>query len=428
MAARPRLNLITRRTALAGLAGAACLPIAGGSGASAADAGPVFSPAGPNAEHYGSTQAYPVPGQWARRQGNPYPPEYRVGAFSHIDDILVTRRVAHAPTPWNFKRTPAEIRYRFRGNASSIEDYLARNPVTGLLIAKDDQILCEHYQYDRTDHDRLVSQSMVKSITGLLVGLAIADGAIKSVDDTPDMYVPGFKGSEYGKTPIRALLHMASGVEFGEAQENGRDLNRLWASMVTRSWISTKGTINSITQFNHRIAPPGTRHYYASIEPDVLAVVVHHATGKSMSGYLQEKIWQPIGTEADATWLLDAEDFELAHFGFSAVLRDWARLARLLAHDGAWDGKPIIPALWMIDATTLRPQDAYLAPGNAYPGFGYGYLLWLLPGNRRQFALFGDWGQRIVIDPASKLILAQTGLEPINEVWPLWSALVEQFG
>ena len=429
MAAKPRRHLITRRTALAGLAGAACFPLTGGSRASAADAGPVFSKDGPNAELYGASENYPVPGWWhGRREGNPFSPKYRVGGFSHIDEIFWTRRIAHASTPWHFKRTPAEIRYRFRGNASSIEDYLARNPVTGLLIAKDDQILCEHYQYDRTDRDRLVSQSMVKSIAGLLVGLAIADGAIKSVDDTPDTYVPGFKGSEYGATPIRALLHMASGVEFGEQQDHDRDLNRLWGSMVTRSWFSRKGTINSITQFNHRIAPPGTRHYYASIEPDVLAVVVHYATGKSLSDYLREKIWQPIGTEADATWLLDAEDFELAHFGFSAVLRDWARLARLVAHDGNWNGEPIIPAQWMIDATTLRPQDAYLAPGKAYPGFGYGYLLWLLPGNRRQFALFGDWGQRIVVDPASKLILVQTGLEAINEVWPLWSALVEQSG
>ncbi len=421
--------MITRRTALAGLAGAACFPLIGGSRASAADAGPVFSKGGPNAELYGASESYPVPGWWhGRREGNPFSPKYRVGGFSHIDEIFWTRRVARAPAPWNFKRVPADIRYRFRGNASSIEEYLARNPVTGLLIAKDDQILCEHYQYGRTDRDRLVSQSMVKSIAGLLVGIAIADGAIKSVDDTPDMYVPGFKGSEYGKTPIRALLHMASGVEFGEQQDHDRDLKRLWGSMVTRSWFSRKGTINSITQFDHRIAPPGTRHYYASIEPDVLGVVVHYGTGKSLSDYLQEKIWQPIGTEADATWLLDAEDFELAHFGFSAVLRDWARLARLLAHDGAWDGKQILPAQWMIDATTLRPQDAYLAPGKAYPGFGYGYLLWLLAGKRRQFALFGDWGQRIVVDPASKLILVQTGLEAINEVWPLWSALVEQLG
>ena len=108
------------------------------------------------------------------------------------------------------------------------------------------------------------------------------------------------------------------------------------------------------------IAPPGTRFHYASVEPDVLGVVLHYAIGKSASDYLHEKLWEPIGAEADANWLLDAEGLEVAHFGFNAVLRDYARLGRLLAHDGAWQDRQIIPAQWMIDATTVRPSDAYL--------------------------------------------------------------------
>jgi CubicO group peptidase (beta-lactamase class C family) len=192
--------------------------------------------------------------------------------------------------------------------------------------------------------------------------------------------------------------------------------------------VLTRGTVNSIVQFNRRIAPPGTRYFYASIEPDVLGVVLHNAVNKSASDYLQEKVWEPIGAEAGATWLLDAEGFEVAHGFFNAVLRDYARLGRLLAHDGAWEGRQIIPAQWMIDATTVRLSDAYLAPGKAMPNFGYGYLLWLLPGTRRQFALVGDNGQRICVDPTSKLVMVQTALETTVEVWRLWSAVVEQFG
>jgi len=97
----------------------------------------------------------------------------------------------------------------------------------------------------------------------------------------------------------------------------------------------------------------------------VLGLVLRGAVNKSASSYLQERVWEPIGTEADAMWLLDAEAFEVAHFGFNAVLRDYARLGRLFAHDGAWQGKQIIPAQWMIDATTVRPSDAYLLPGKA---------------------------------------------------------------
>jgi len=400
--------MLTRRHALAGL-----LATAGSRGAAAQP--------GPDADLWGASDGYPVPPvALAQQQGNPWAPKYRVGAFTHLDRIYRTRTVSRAAQPWAFKRASFD-------GGSLIADYLANHPVMGLLVARDDQILVEGYQHNRTARDRFVSQSMVKSITGLLVGLAITDGAIRSVDDLPEQYVPGFKGSEYGRTPIRALLHMSSGVEFGEGQDNGRDLNRLWRDMVMG--IGHKGTAGSIVQFDHRIAPPGTRYFYASIEPDVLGVVLRQATGKTMTEYLHEKIWQSIGTESDATWLIDAEGYELAHFGLSAVLRDYARLGRLLAHDGAWNGAPIIPARWMIEATTVRAEDAYLQPGQAMRDFGYGSLFWLLPGERRQFALVGAFGQRVIVDPPSKLVMVQTALDETDGgSWKLWRTLVKQFG
>jgi CubicO group peptidase (beta-lactamase class C family) len=221
---------------------------------------------------------------------------------------------------------------------------------------------------------------------------------------------------------------MSSGVDFGEQRENGRDLDRLWGDMVLGVGFPKKGTIKSITQFNRRVAPPGTKFYYASIEADVLGVVLQYAVKKSASAYLEEKVWQPIGAEADAKWLVDAEGLEVAHFGFNAVVRDYARFARLLAHNGAWGHQQLIPAQWMIEATSVRRSDAFLAPGKATSGLGYGYLLWLLPGSRRQFALVGQNGQRICIDPISKLVMVQTALEDNDEVWGLWSALTEQLG
>jgi CubicO group peptidase (beta-lactamase class C family) len=425
-----RRYILSRRATLAGLAASCAAGLARPAAGTAAEdsAGPVFSPSGPNADLYGAAENYPIKDtSLPFTPGNPLTPKYRVGAFSHFDQLYPTRQVKRAATPWPFKRAQADMSGSFR---SRLTDYLSRNPVTGLLIARDNRILFEQYQYGRTDRDLLISQSMVKSITGMLIGIAISEGAIKSVDDTTETYVPGFKGTEYGKTPIRALLHMSSGVDFGEERDDDRDLNRLWNDMISGGWIYKKGTIASIAQFNRRIAPPGTKFYYASIEPDVLGVVLRHATGKSLSDYLQEKVWRPIGAEADGKWLLDAEGFEVAHFAFNAVLRDYARLGRLLAHDGAWDGRQVIPAQWMIDATTVRAADAYLEPGKAMAPqpFGYGYLLWLLPGVRRQFALVGDLGQRICVDPASKLVMVQTALETKPEVWPLWSALVEQFG
>lgn len=397
-------------------------------------AGPSLSGTGPDAELYGSDEGYPLPNVMdARRQGNPWDPKYRVGAFTHLDQIYPTRLVQRAGSVWRFKCSAADIHYYFQGDRLSLADYLSRRPVTGLLIAKDDAILFEHYQYARTDADRFVSQSMVKSICGLLIGIAIAEGAIKSVDDVPEMYVPGFRGSEYGKTPIRDLLHMSSGVDFGEGRDGGRDLNRLWNGMGIAFPNTKIGTVESMVQFNRRIAPPGTTFYYASIEPDVLGMALRHAVNQTASDYLREKVWEPIGAEADARWLTDAEGFELAHFGFNAVLRDYARLGRLMAHDGAWEGKQIVPAQWMIDATTVRASDAYLLPGRATKRFGYGYLLWLFPGDRRQFAFVGYKGQYICVDPISKLVMVQTAVEAHGadhdeEAWALWAALVDQLG
>jgi len=376
---------------------------------------------------YGEGSGYAVPERRrAVAQGNPWAPEDRVGAFSHLDEIYETRRIRCSAMPSTFSRSDIELPYVHALRPTSLTDYLSRRPVTGLLIAKDDRILFERYQYGRTGSDRLLGQSMTKSITGLLVGLAVADGALRSLDDVAGTYVPGLKGSEYGRTPVRALLHMSSGVDFGEERDGGHDLTVLWRDMVLGSGLfGKKGTVKSIRQFDRRIAPPGTRYRYASIEPDVLAVVLHAVLGRPLSDYLHEKLWLPLGTEADATWLVDAEGLEVGHFGFSAALRDYAHLGRLLACDGAWGGTQLIPARWLYDATTVRSSEEYLAPGHSMK-FGYGYLLWLLPGDRRQFALVGQNGQRLCVDPKSRLVMVQTALEDIPEAWELWSNVCSQ--
>src|SRR5262249_44747690 len=142
-------------------------------------AGPVFSSTGPDAALYGAAGGFPVGTRATTAQL-----ENLVGAYSHFDEIVPSRVVRRAATTWQFKRAsePA-ISYRFRAEHFTIEDYLGRNPTTGLLIAKDDTILYEHYQYARTDRDRFLSQSMAKTITSMLIGIAVSEGRIKSIDD-----------------------------------------------------------------------------------------------------------------------------------------------------------------------------------------------------------------------------------------------------
>ncbi|NOJ39830.1 serine hydrolase domain-containing protein [Bradyrhizobium australiense] len=396
--------------------------------ASEAALGPVFSDTGPEAEVYGAAAGFPVGDRASASQ-----PGYLVGTYSHFGEMFPSRLVRRAATPWPFKRAaePA-ISYHFRSERLSIENYLARNPTTGLLIARDDTILYEHYQYARTDQDRFLSQSMAKTITAMLIGIAVSEGKIKSIDDPVAAYVAGLSTTEYGKTSIRDLLHMSSGVTFKEIYDGNDDIAQLSRDLFGGSG---KDPVASVAQFNTRVAPPGTTWHYASIETEILGLVLRAVTGGPVAGYLQDRIWQAIGAESDALWAIDGTGQEITFCCFNAVLRDYARFGRLLAHDGAWEGRQVIPRQWLLDATTVQPAAAYLAPGTATPYFGYGYQVWLLPGEARRFALLGIRGQIILVDPVSKLVMVHTAVrqkpsEPSSyaEVLALWFAVVAQLG
>src|ERR1700730_17985991 len=406
-----------------------CLALLGPLAAKAEPATPVVSDTGPNADDYGASEGYPVGNATVTGQMR-----YFVGTYSHFDQVVLARVVTHAPTPWSFRRAPVEpeISYIFQGERHSIDDYLRRNPVTGLLIAKADTILYEHYQYARTDRDRFLSQSMAKTITSMLIGIAAGEGKIKSIDDDIQTYVPDLAGTEYGRTPIRDLQDMSSGVAFREVYDENDDIAQLSRDLFG---LSGRNAVTSVAQFNNRTAPPGTVWHYASVETEILGLVLRAATGVPIGDYLRDKIWQPIGTEADASWAIDGNGQEVTFCCFNAVLRDYARFGRLLAHDGVWEGRQLIPRQWLIDATTVRPTDAYLAPGAATSFFGYGFQVWLLQGAQRRFVLLGIRGQMIFVDPASKLVMVHTAVRPkpvdlaaSAETVALWIAVVDQLG
>jgi CubicO group peptidase (beta-lactamase class C family) len=189
-----------------------------------------------------------------------------------------------------------------------------------------------------------------------------------------------------------------------------------------------------VTSFNDRERPPGTKFSYASVETQVLGLVLARAIGRPVAEYLQEEIWQPIGAEADAMWLVDNSGQEATFCCLNAVLRDYARLGLLLAHDGNWRGRQIIPAAWVLEATTVHMDQPHVWPGTATPYEGYGYQTWIIPNERRMFMLWGAQGQRIYVDPRSKLVMVNTAVQEgyaplaLQETGALWSALVRQLG
>jgi CubicO group peptidase (beta-lactamase class C family) len=405
-------------------------PIRGDAGAPgpSAASGPRFAASGPDAEEYGAHDGYPI-----GDRSTFFVIPFLVGAHSHLDEVFEGRRVRGAATPSRLGRAAAEplLRYEYQGETFTVDDYLARNPATALLIARDETILVERYQYARNDRHRFTSWSMAKTVTAMLVGIAIAEGRIRSVDDRADAYVPALAGFEYGRTSLRHLLQMSSGVRFVEEYSGADDVSQL--ARDTFIQLGTGG-IDAVRKFNQRVAPSGTRFSYASVETEVLGLVLASAIGRPVAEYLEQKIWQPIGAEADATWLIDRAGGEATYCCLNAVLRDYARLGLLLAHDGDWRGRQIIPAAWIMDATRRHPNAAHLWPGIATPFFGYGYQAWIFPSEQRRFALLGVRGQSIFVDPRSRLVMVHTAVRKLprdpgtRETAALWRALVENLG
>jgi len=382
-------------------------------------AGPHFRADGPNADAFGRKEGYPS------CKGLAYVDETRcrVGALSHYDALFPARTIAAPKQPVQLARAATEpaIRYGFAGLDLTLDDYLDRRPVTGLLIAKDNRILIERYQYGRTDTDRLTSFSMAKSVVGLLIGIALKEGAIRSVDDLAETYVPGLKDTEYGRTPIKALLLMASGVGFSEDYANrSSDIYTLARLTLEQD---PAGSLAAVKQFNTRSTAPGARFSYSSAETVVLGLVLAAATKRTISDYAAEKLWQPLGAEADATWIIDATGQEVAFAYVNAVLRDWARLGLMLANRGNWQGKTVVPEDWLTaSAANALPTEPLLAK--------YGYQIWYSADTKR-FSLRGLRGQYVLVDPDLKLVLVQTALSSsdpeFSELFALWTALRTQF-
>src|SRR5262245_24718112 len=383
------------------------------------EVGPRFRADGPNADEFGRREGYPS------CKGLAYIDETRcrVGALSRYDTLFPARIIAAPKQPIQLARASTEpvIRYGFAGLDLTLDDYLNRHPVTGLLIAKGNTILVERYQYGRTDTDRLTSFSMAKSIVGLLIGIALKEGAIRSLDDPAETYVAGLRDTEYGRTPIKALLLMSSGVAFSEDYANpSSDITKLARLTIEPG---SPGSLIALKQFNTRVSPPGERFSYSSAASLVLGLVLAAATKRTVSDYAAEKLWQPLGAEADATWIVDATGQEVTFAYVNAVLRDWARLGLMLANRGNWQGKTIVPEEWLTaSAANALPTDSPLAK--------YGYQIWY-SADARRFALRGLRGQFVFVDPDLKLVLVQTALSggppETAELFALWSALRAQF-
>lgn len=330
-------------------------------------------------------------------------PDTQVNTFRNTDRLFPTRKVARGPAVMALPLSSQPLRdfeYTVDGDTYDLFDVVSLNRVSGLLIVRNGEILFEKYLLGNDEQTRWMSMSVVKSMTATLIGAAIQDGYIDSIDEPIVKYLPRFRGTAYDGVTVRHLLQMTSGVSWNETYTDPDSDRR---HMLEAQIGQKAGAILDLMAALPRMAEPGTRWNYSTGETQVAGALVRAATGKPVADYLSEKIWAKLGMEADAYWWLESPDgLEVGGSGLSARLRDYARFGLFLLNDGVIDGERVLPEGWVRSASTPK-----IVAGEKVD---YGYMLWPLHAN--SYAAIGIFGQFVFVDPDKNLVVAMWSAQP----------------
>lgn len=320
-----------------------------------------------------------------------YSDEERLVAFANMAQVAPTRAIPAGDAVLELPSAPLDLSgatYTVGDSSYTLADYLAQPSLLGIAVVKDGALVFEHYADTHGPDTRWVSFSVTKSVTAMLIGAAIEDGFIDSVDDTVEMYVPRLRGTPYGAVPLRAVLHMASGVAWNENYED------------PESDVSLAGDANGVRLTDYlaklpKAHEPGAVFNYNTGEANLAGEILRAAIANNAATYITHKVWQPFGMEHSANWLTDGPGGgEAGGCCISATTRDYARLGLFALADGVLaDGTRVLPEGWMAASVTASPAADQ-----------YGYFWWLNGDGSYQAG--GIFGQRIFIDPESKVVIA----------------------
>jgi CubicO group peptidase (beta-lactamase class C family) len=343
---------------------------------------------------------------------------YRIIRYREPDarnqGMFPSRVVRKAETPWEFARattmrTDLDTVTVRAPDASRIpfRQYMVDHQVLAFLVVRNDTIVYETYRDGLTESTIHNSFSVAKSFLSALVGIAIGEGKIRSLDDPVTEYVPDLRGrSAFTGMTVRHLLEMKSGLRFTEA-EGG-----MWKSFRSdeaRIYYTTD--LAETIRETPRTAPPGSAWVYKDTDAELLGMVLSGATGVSVAAYTEEKLWRRIGTEHDATWHLDSKGGrERVSSGFNAVARDFARFGRLFLNGGMWNGEQVVPAEWVARSTAV---DTTRSPEISTWWQMQHALYWWHPLQppAREYYADGSHGQRVYVDPTSRTVIVQLANE-----------------
>ena len=321
-----------------------------------------------------------------------YPTADRRVAFAHINAWMPTRPLFPSENPYalttEIDGDLKNVSYKVDGETFTVGDFMKREPLMGMAVVKGDTIRLEHYAEDHNPESVWISFSVTKSFTSTLIGAAIKDGFINSIEDTVETYLPRLKGSAYGAVSIKNILQMSSGVAWNE---NYTDPNSDVSKAGSLQGVALTDYLGALPQ-NHA---PGTVFNYNTAESNLLGEVLRAAIGNSATDYMNAKVWQGFGMEHWRNWMQSAPSAgETGGCCVSASIRDYARLG-IFVKKGAVNatGESLVPEGWMKEATS---------PSKGYAGYGY---KWWLEGDGA-YAASGIFGQGIYIDPQRDVVIS----------------------
>jgi CubicO group peptidase (beta-lactamase class C family) len=323
-------------------------------------------------------------------------PEQQVAGYRNIEKLYDTRTIEAGGEPYPLVPAPrdfSKVTYTLDGATHTLDDYVRDQRVAGLLVVQDGRILLERYGLGNDQHSRWISFSIAKSVVSMLIGAAIADGYIESVDDPITRYLPQLAGGSYDSVSVKNVLQMASGIKWNEDYADPK-------SNVATTPRGNLPLLRYMSALPREVAP-GEKFNYNTGETHLAGALLRSAIGNNLSTYLSHKIWKPFGMESDATWMLhEPGGGETGGCCIQATLRDYARLGIFAMNGGVLrDGTRVLPEGWMAESTAPSKGSA-----------GYGYLWWLRDGGA--YAGIGIFGQFLYIEPQSKTVVVT------HSAWP----------
>lgn len=349
--------------------------------------------------------------------------------FRDTNKVFESRDVPRSGPVWPLSTGPALAMPQHQSATGTMgyDAWADRTFTNALMVMKDGKVVFEDYRNKSDAATPFVSFSMAKTITALLVGIALDEHKIRSLDDKAGDYVPELKAGGYGNATIRQILQMRSGVDYEERYDFGANPS-LAATIHTKAIVRNEMRFADPAMTIGKKTAPSSTFNYATLDTAVLGWILERATGEKLESFTASRLWGPLGAEAGAFWMADGPPGNgraLNGMGYNAVLRDFARLGQMMLDGGKANGTQVIPAGWVGEMTTMIPFPAQYARKAEFKG--YGFQTWQVDSEPGAYSAVGLAGQFIYVHPATRTVIVKLSYNPPVEPEWLTGEVIDYF-